>query len=298
MNPAHPVLSSTVAALAAFLGLHDLRPATVLAGDVAASVSVGVMPGEIRARSLTFVRGEFGAAMRRLRDPRLQPGALGGGFIDPDSPDSVADFIREARLDEGDPGRLRGCGAGRCRVKVTRRAAATLAGLRAATDDVRRRAYLADVASLAPCALRDCDEVLVDGARSTPLRPIARRLATEASFDRLFDAIAPAGPVLCEWRVESYWKREVVTLSRVEIFDGRLHGRRAALHRRSSVFSTHYIHGLRAETLLVEGDAGVVVAMRQTVQTDKASGFNAFERALIRGLGGRRIESQARQWPS
>jgi hypothetical protein len=289
---------ATVAALTAFLGMSDASPARILAGGSTSSVSMGTSPGEIRAGAVAVARTDFARASLRLADPRAQPGVITGGFVDAASPDSVAAFVREVRLDDGDVERLRACARGHCRLKLTERAAAALSGLRGATNDERRDAYLRSVASLAACAFGERREFLVESARPIDLAQISRRLAAEPSFEGLLEAASPVGAARCEWRVESYWKRKVTTLSRVELVEGRLHGRRALLQRRSSIFSTHYIDGSRVEVLIVDGDSGILVAQRHTVQTDKASGFNAFERALIRSLGGRRLESQAREWRS
>jgi hypothetical protein len=46
----------------------------------------------------------------------------------------------------------------------------------------------------------------------------------------------------------------------------------------------------------VEVDGRLVVAQSNIFQTDKTSGFNSLERALIRMLGRRRFEAQASEW--
>lgn len=292
-------LSTVVAALAVFLGFGAIEPRTILKGEIASAFPEASSPGEVAANVLLIVDAPFAQILERLDDPVRQPGVMAGGRLETEGQESLERFLRSARLDDGDPERLRNCGSGQCRMKMTDsllKAQQVLSSR--ATDPERLQTQLRGLAALAPC-VRDssCELTLIERKGPVPLAPTARRIHGLPSLSQqLTDGSVLPGSPRVEWRTEGYWKREVLSLGRVQLFEGRLGGHRALLHRRELVFATHYFEGARVETLFVEVAGRLVVAQSNIFQTDKKSGFNSLERTLIRMLGRRRFEAQAGEW--
>jgi hypothetical protein len=292
-------LTAVVAALLALVGFQNIAPRDVVNGEVVSAFPDAASPGEVVGNVLLVTDASWAGVLSRLEDPALQPGVLVGGRLDPEAPGDVDNFVRFARLDDGDPDRLRGCREGQCRLKVT---APLLSAQRAlperATDLERLQVHLRALSGLAACAREPaCEVILVDRNAAVHLGPVARRLLDQPSLSRsLVSRVEAPGFPRIEWRTEGYWKREVLSLGRVQLIEGRLGTHRALLHRREMVFATHYFEGARVETLFVEVTGRLVVAQSNIFQTDKTSGFTGIERALIRLLGRRRFESQAREW--
>jgi hypothetical protein len=291
-------IAAVVVALAAFLGLSASDAAEVGRGEIASFFPAASSPGEVVGNVLLVADAPWSAVMARLDDPSRQPGVAAAGRLT--SEDGGLDaFLRAARLDEGDVSRLRDCRAGACKAKVTNPLLQGQTALPArAADADRVRAYLSGLWSIGPCA-RDlsCDLTAVDRKEAVSLTAVTKRLAARPSFAEQL-ALSPDRPPSsrAEWRTETYWKRDVMSVARVQIIEGRLGDHRAVLHRRDMIFATHYFYGARVETLFVEAGGRLVVAQSNIYQTDKTSGFSGLERALIRMLGRRRFEAHASEW--
>jgi hypothetical protein len=292
-------LTAVVAAALALLGFQDIPPREIVDGEIASAFPDALSPGEVVGNVLLVTDASWAGVLSRLQEPGRQPGVLVGGRLDPEAPDDKDNFMRFARLDDGDPDRLRGCREGQCRLKVT---ASLLSAQRAlperATDLERLQVHRRALYGLAACAREPaCEVTLVDRKAPVHLGPVARGILDRPSLSRsLVGSVEAPGFPRIEWRTEGYWKREVLSLGRVGLIEGRFGTHRALLHRREMVFATHYFEGARVETLFVEVGGRLVVAQSNIFQTDKTSGFSGIERALIRMLGRRRFESQARDW--
>lgn len=292
-------LSSVLVALATFLGFGAIEPRTIIKGEIASVFPDASSPGEVVGNVLLIIDAPFTNVLDRLENPMRQPGVLAGGRLETETEGTLDQFLKSARMDDGDSERLRNCRAGQCRLKITDtllKAQQTLPS--GATDPERAQTHLRAMAALAPCVREpSCELTLIDRKSPVPLAPVARRIhGLPSLLQHLPDGARLPRPTRVEWRTESYWKREVISLGRVQLIEGQLGGRRAILHRREVAFATHYFEGARVETLFVEVAGRLVVAQSNIFQTDKKSGFNSLERALIRMLGRRRFEAQASEW--
>lgn len=305
--------------LRAFPGVTeaDLREADQ--GEVVARVLETPHRKEVLALSLVRlptaarerVRDQFldVAALKRMQEDLADAGALGAV--------PAAEDLARVPLDPGDVEAVRRCRPGDCSLKLP---ASAQERLRRAQEGPAEDADARMAAELHAVLAEWARGYLEQGNRALPRyedRPTPVAAGTRAAeiLDRTpglaaaapeLDAYLRGYPVarpaglwdLLFWSREAFWKRKVLTLGHLVVYDRPAAQPPQVWRVAKQLFAKHYFEGALHVSVFVElPEGGGYLAVLQRFETDhKRGGFNFIERALINRSARRRLERQEHAW--
>jgi hypothetical protein len=249
------------------------------------------------------------AALKKMQEDLADAGALGAV---PDAED-----LARVPLDGGDVEAVRRCRPGDCSLKLP---ASVQERLRRAQDgppeqaDARLAAELHEVlaewargyleqGNRALPTYEDRPTSVSAGARAAEILDRTPGLAVAApeldAYLRGYPDPRPGGlQDLLFWSREAFWKRKVLTLGHLVVYEPPEARPRRVWRVAKQLFAKHYFEGALHVSVFVESpEGGGYLAVLQRFETDhKRGGFNFLERALINRSARRRLERQEEAW--